>query len=281
MDKKLFQSEASVLQQIRGIGPSVATRLAEAGIDRLEALATATPEQVEAALAGLPVISPGRIREWIAAAGALAPPPSPKAVKVENGQYYATFKLELLLGRDDAVRRTRIGHVQSDRRETWAGWNIGRVDEFVMATVGKTPLDEAWPDEEADEPEMAEEALEPVRLHDLTIVTADEGGSPVLVRHNEPFDVRFGVAMGGVRDRRPARLTTTIYARPLGQSERRQLFRNVATRPVREELEMAIGATAGAELTPGAYRLEVEVDVEAGERRWPTASLCEGMMLVY
>jgi hypothetical protein len=44
---------------------------------------------------------------------------------------------------------------------------------------------------------------------------------------------------------------------------------------------MAIGTRAGAELTPGAYRLEVEVNVEAGERRWPTASLSEGMMLVY
>ena len=41
--------------------------------------------------------------------------------------------------------------------------------------------------------------------------------------------------------------------------------------------------TPAVDLDPGPYRLELELDVETADRRrrWPTASLREGMLIVF
>jgi hypothetical protein len=46
-------------------------------------------------------------------------------------------------------------------------------------------------------------------------------------------------------------------------------------------MDVQMDIIPGAELSPGAYRLEVEFGLEEGARRWTAASLGEGMLLVY
>jgi hypothetical protein len=47
-------------------------------------------------------------------------------------QHYATFTVELLLGEESEVRRTRVKHIQEGEQETWAGWEDGRLVSFFV-----------------------------------------------------------------------------------------------------------------------------------------------------
>jgi hypothetical protein len=71
------------LTRISGVGPVVAGRLAEAGIRTYEDVASSTPEELAAALAGLPACSADRIGagDWIGQARRLGGthPPAPDA----------------------------------------------------------------------------------------------------------------------------------------------------------------------------------------------------------
>jgi hypothetical protein len=44
---------------------------------------------------------------------------------------YATFVVELLLGQDGGVRRTRVVHVQTGAEQKWAGWDEERLLAFL------------------------------------------------------------------------------------------------------------------------------------------------------
>jgi hypothetical protein len=63
-------------------------------------------------------------------------------------QHYATFTVELLLGEESEVRRTRVKHIQEGEQETWAGWEDGRLVSFFVehaalrgpATAGASAL---------------------------------------------------------------------------------------------------------------------------------------------
>lgn len=278
MENRVDEKDASDLRQIRGIGPGVAHRLAEAGINDVSALAAATPESIAAALQGLPVVSQERIREWIAAAATLAPPP--KKMSPENGQHYATFRLELLLDRNHQVRRTRVSHVQSEKKEIWAGWDVARLSDFVRENAGiSSPA--VMEDAEIPPPQSQPlSAADDLQLRGLTVAAAGSREPSHFVRRGRPYDVHFGVVAGEGEGMGPAagEATTALYARPLDGEGRYQLGEASATGPA---MEVAISIIPGAELSPGAYRLEVEIDQEGQSRRRLTAPLSEGMLLVY
>lgn len=268
MNNEPIQEETFDLQQIRGIGPGLARRLGVAGLGDVARLAAATPEEVAEALRGLPVISPERIGEWIAAAARLAPPPPRIAAPGDNGQHYATFGLELLLDRDNEVRRTRISHVQSGRRASWAGWEAARVSGFVaeVAGIGRPVAAAAVMAEPAPEdPPPA------TRLHDLAILPVGAAGAGRILRRDRPFDVRFGVTLSDpAAPDATAPLLATLYVRPLDGGERRPLGQSAAPAASGPEWGMAI-AVPDAGLGPGAYRLEVDVAPAGGARRPPVA----------
>lgn len=270
------------LQQIRGIGPGVSRRLAEAGIDDLTALAAADPDAVAAALRGLPVVSGERIQEWIEAANRLAPPHTDPPS--DNGQHYATFRLELLLDPRNEVRRTRVSHVQSGAEENWAGWAAERLLRFVAENAGLQSSPPIVGNGVETQTTAGGESAGP-RLHDLDIVDPRTSESRHIVHRGQPYDFRFGVAMADQSGGRSemARLTTTLYARSLAGEQRYPLARHAMTRALGPELDLSLGVTPAATLSPGAYRLEVELDVETEDRRqrWPTASLRQGMVIVF
>jgi hypothetical protein len=61
------------------------------------------------------------------------PPQTRGAEDTSNGsQHYATFTVELLLGEESEVRRTRVKHIQEGEQETWAGWEDGRLVSFFV-----------------------------------------------------------------------------------------------------------------------------------------------------
>lgn len=280
MDRNMTNESGADLQQIRGIGPGVARRLNEAGIADAAALASAAPETVAAALQGMPIVSSERIHEWIEAARLIAPPQT--SVAEENGQHYATFRLELLLDLRNEVRRTRVKHVQSGNEESWAGWAAERLLRFVGENAGLQPSPTA--DEVASKGQEVAEArpFEPY-LHDLTVVDTQSREPRHIVRRGQPYDVRFGLALTGEGDTpaEPARMRAALYARSIGGKQRVTLGQGTAMRPMTPDLDVAFGITPAAELSPGPYRLELELDVETEDaRRWPTASLHEGLLYI-
>lgn len=285
MQERKTTPDAADLTQIHGIGPGVARRLSDAGIQALTALAAADPEAVAAALRGMPVVSSERIQEWIEAANRLAPPRSDAAdAPSDNGQHYATFRLELLLDPRNEVRRTRVSHVQSGAEENWAGWAAERLLRFVAENAGLQSSPPIVGDGVEARTTAEGESAGP-RLHDLDIVDPRTSESRHIVHRGQPYDVRFGVAMADQSGGRPetARLTTTLYARSLAGEQRYPLARHATTRPLGPELDLSLGVVPAATLSPGAYRLEVELDVETEDRRqrWPTASLRQGMVIVF
>jgi hypothetical protein len=287
MAETRIQDESLNLQQIRGIGPGVARRLTETGIGDVAALAVATPESVEAALRGMPVISQERIREWIAAAARLAPPP--RKTSPDNGQHYATFRLELLLDKNQEVRRTRVNHVQSGQKASWAGWTVERLNDFVRENAAIAPVANADAGEvaeiEADSPPQPAAVTETDNLY-LRNLTVAAAGSPEprhIVYRGQPYHVRFGVTVNELADvgQVSTRTTTALYARPLGGEGRYRLGQSVKTQSTGPEMAVAMSMVPGAELQPGAYRLEVEIDQDGRSRRRLVVPLNEGMLLVY
>ena len=288
MDKNAPIENTPDLQLIRGIGPGVTRRLRQAGIADVAALAAADPEQIAAALRDMPVVSNERIHEWIAAAGRLAPPPRPADTDTGNGQHYATFRLELLLDLRNEVRRTRMSHVQSGAEESWAGWAVERVGRFVAGNAGLRPsstyLATAAEIGAQVQTSAGVEAAEP-RLHDLHIVDPRTSASRHIVRRGQSYDVRFGVAMDEQAGwpEEPARISAAVYARALSGEQRHHLGRQAIMQPLGPELDLSVGVVPTPALSPGPYRLELELDVETADRRrrWPTASLREGMLIVF
>src|SRR5262245_25636462 len=123
---------------IRGIGPGVAQRFHNAGINTFAQLAALSPDDIVALLAGLGGLSAERIakQDWSGQArdlmSELASEP-PQDVAIPNDrQHYATFTVELLLGEENNVRRTRITHVQSAAEDTWPDWQVEQLVDFFV-----------------------------------------------------------------------------------------------------------------------------------------------------
>jgi extracellular elastinolytic metalloproteinase len=143
-------------QLINGIGPTMKNRLHNAGILTYAQLAALTPEEIIAKL-GLSAMSAKNVvkQDWVGQARQLAPAPEQELTEIEalaeeqvegrepieaqnvddssvGRQHYATFTVELLLGEESEVRRTRVKHIQEGEQETWAGWEDGRLVSFFV-----------------------------------------------------------------------------------------------------------------------------------------------------
>src|SRR6266851_4917746 len=127
------QPAADDMQKIAGIGPALATRLAEAGVSRYRDLASFTQERLGAVVH----VSPERIagQDWIGQARRLA---SNVPIDPEGHQTYATFHVELLIDADNTVRRTKARHYQTDAEDSWPGWD----EQHLIAVIrSKAALD--------------------------------------------------------------------------------------------------------------------------------------------
>ncbi len=132
MSQPNSNQQADDLKRIQGIGNGVESRLNKAGILTYEQLASQSPDTLAEILKEMIGATAARIEKqnWVGQAGKFA-----KETVQEKGdllneaatdrQHYETFTLELLLGEDQNVRRTRVVHVQDTKQESLGrlGWN--------------------------------------------------------------------------------------------------------------------------------------------------------------
>lgn len=160
MTSKRPSTTADDFKQISGIGPAIERRLHQAGVLTYAQLAATSPADLSEIVSDLAGMSAERIQqqEWIHQARSLAVESAQDglqpgdAVSSGNGQHYAAFTVELLLDKSNDVRRTRVVHVQSQEDEAWAGWQMGRLAQFIVDRAGLNV---------SPEPEATVESLPP------------------------------------------------------------------------------------------------------------------------
>jgi len=146
MKQKQSTTKQDDFRQIKGIGPVTAGRLHEAEIHTYGQLTAVSPQALAELLPG---ITAERIQQedWHGQAEALNPASS---AANGDGQHYATFTVELLLDKDNTVRRTRIVHVQQEEnKKSWSGWQPKEIKSFIAhhAQLVKKQSVAAKPDE--------------------------------------------------------------------------------------------------------------------------------------
>jgi hypothetical protein len=136
------ETSADDLKLIVGIGPAVEQRLRAGGIDSFARLAALTEAEIAGMLAGARV-TVARIRkeQWISQARELGGRSPVVPSETVARQHYETYTVRLLLNDDNDVRYTEVQHVQSNEKQTWAGWNEKGLARFISGhgAVRRTP----------------------------------------------------------------------------------------------------------------------------------------------
>lgn len=132
--------DADDFKRIAGIGPVIERHLREAGVRTFAQLAALSPDQLADLVAHLPLLSVERIvrQDWPGRARALSREaerqPAPDD-GVAPGERVARFNVELLLDAHSRVARTRAIHLPGGAEESWDGWSVDRLAQFVAALV--------------------------------------------------------------------------------------------------------------------------------------------------
>jgi hypothetical protein len=135
------QVSADDLQLVRGIGPALANRLNNAGIQTYTQLASMSPAKLAIQVNGLSVKQITQ-QDWIGQARKLAGKKvSPKPHKKETvtrtiHQHYQNFTIDFLQDENNLVRRTHVVHIQSQDADTWSGWEIEQLMDFLGRHIG-------------------------------------------------------------------------------------------------------------------------------------------------
>lgn len=195
-------TQADDFKRINGIKQGNENRLHQAGILTYAQLAAMQPEAILAALGKAIGYTRKRIEDedWAGQAKTLADEKQ-TAEQSMFRQHYATFTLELLLGEENEVRRTRIFHVQKDTEEIWAGWDEARLAQFIARSAQVRLEPEANPSAEAeagavlapeDEPAPQPPISGAPQMRQVAIV-AGEGRPRRLVAEGEPFTIHLAL----------------------------------------------------------------------------------------
>jgi len=127
------------LKLIRGIGPAIEEQLHKAGICTFAQLAVMSPDSIAQLLTGVGGASARRIakQEWIRQASEKTREADRSEQSQVNAtqlgrQHYATFTVELLIDKDNSVRRTRMVHVQNGQEQVRADWDEARLLDLMI-----------------------------------------------------------------------------------------------------------------------------------------------------
>ncbi|HEX9543467.1 MAG TPA: helix-hairpin-helix domain-containing protein [Streptosporangiaceae bacterium] len=254
------QPAADDMQKIAGIGPALATRLAEAGVSRYRDLASFTQERLGAVVH----VSPERIagQDWIGQARRLASdvPIDPEGHQTdpEGHQTYATFHVELLIDADNTVRRTKARHYQTDAEDSWPGWD----EQHLIAVIrSKAALD--TPAARPTEPQAPEASP----IHVDGPGPAEKGTHGTFRLAGQPTTVRMAlqVAPFDRADAGPVDFIAEVAARSVSDNARYPVATASGVATIDEAICLNLG---GQPLPPGLYRLEAEVTIY-GHRHEP------------
>ena len=254
------QPAADDMQKIAGIGPALATRLAEAGVTRYGDLASFTQERLGAVVH----VSPERIagQDWIGQARRLAGdvPIDPEGHQTdpEGHQTYATFHVELLIDADNTVRRTKARHYQTDAEDSWPGWD----EQHLIAVIrSKAALDTPAP--RPTEPQAPEASP----IHVDGPGPAEKGTRGTFRLAGQPTTVRMAlqVAPFDRADAGAVDFIAEVAARSVSGNARYTVATASGVATIDEAICLNLG---GQPLPPGLYRLEAEVTIY-GHRHEP------------
>ena len=271
-------------EPVDGIGPAVEKRLHSAGILTFAQLASLKPEKLAKLLNGMVGYSPKRIKDedWSGQARILAEKAGQTLVDeaqgpTNNSLHYASYTVELLLDRENQVRRTRAMHVQSSQEATWAGWDAGRLHDFLVdsgqlqttssresLTVDEAPVSKPAPSPTADlEPSRPALALKgATKIIDTRLVNQSGQSLGAIIPGNQPFEVQLMLDLSQVEVPKGRRLgyDATIYLKKMGINGRDVTGVKAGTLTATKKSAM-IDITSQP-LTPGDYRLEALVALQ-------------------
>jgi len=289
---------------VEGIGPAVEKRLHAAGIQTYAQLARVKPEKLANILEGMIGYSPKRIveQDWSDQARVLAEQaeqaiPEESHKPVNNSLHYASYTLELLLDRDNQVRRTRAMHVQTRQESSWAGWDAGRLHGFLVDS-GNLQIalpQETAPGMEAQIFEVAPsssailDASKPaVALQGLTKIVEtrllSQLGQPLgaMIPCNTPFEVQLMLDLSQVEVPAGERLSynATIFMKAMGKKVMDVIGEKEDTIPA---VRSAVIDISSQPLAPGDYRLEALVALRPHSQpkslKNQLMAMTEGMLL--
>lgn len=221
---------------VEGIGPAVEKSLHAAGILTYTQLASMKPEKLARLLDGMIGYSPKRIKEqdWSGQARTMANKVGQTFAGENyegpnNSLHYASYTVELLLDRNNQVRRTRIMHVQTQQETTWAGWNTDRLRGFLVDS-GQLQIPSELGEAAKTMPAPARKLNHEASRHSIPLRGStkiaetqlfNQAGQPlgVLIPSYTPFKVHLVLDLSQVDVPKGERLSydATIYLRKMGK----------------------------------------------------------------
>lgn len=275
-------------QRIPGIGPGIEQRLHAAGIQTFHHLAALSPEEISALLNNLVGMKAERIahQDWPGKARQLAQElvaadPESDLQEPASRQHYTSFMVELLQDDTYNVRRTRVIHVQNNEKDSWAGWDAGRLDRWITAQAA-IPAPPASTGGEAKpvEPSVLRRVA-PFHLSQVEIFAQSSDRPSRFFSAGQPLEIRLSFSAQPAEPLpgppAPLLFQAAVYARlPGGQ---RSLIVQSSGQCVPNGLTTLSIPVEGLE--EGAYRLETAVLVypeDAGQpEREGSSAFAEGM----
>ena len=268
-----LSGNADNFKTIRGIGPAIESRLHQAGILTYDQLASKTPEELAPLLTGLTGFSPQRIsnQDWIGQAHTLTSEEYIQAAAdestSENRQHYATYTLELLLDEENSVRRTRIVFVQEQDEKVWAGWDTGRLVDFITSSAqfqvplkAETPVAIGTPEKESQSgtPAFPEAPAQTgnARLQEMVVFTTEDECSQSSVPFGHAFQTVLTIDLADLEIEQSPPLTyrAIVYAHLMGGGSRFPTGESSGTiQPSESQVQITIHCKP---LPKGLYRLE-------------------------
>jgi len=286
-DEMKLYSIPSDFKVITGIGPAVEKRLHQAGIVRYDQLARMTPAELAEILSGMVGMNPASIAEkgWIEDAASLSQKlsdlkPEKSTLLNNNRQHYAVFTMELLLDKENNVRRTRVLHVQTQKEATWAGWDSSRLLDFVidgaelqLEKASKVSVIQPIPQPVAAEipPALQEmEKAQPTSLQGYFRVAIMNFSSPQgedlkwLIPASQPFTVGLGLDLSELQLTGGDQLNyeASIFIHQRTNSSRRELVKDHGVLEFAKSTSIDINMQ---EVPIGEYQLEALVVLNAGD----------------
>jgi len=250
-------------QRIVGIGPGIEQRLHTAGVKTFDQLASLSTEEILALLNGIVGITRERViqQDWPGQARQLArevqeseaPHEKEQAEEPGERQHYQSFMIELLLDEDRNVKRTRVVHVQGGEKDSWVGWEPGRMASWLVEKAGLPVLEQTAPVEP-----VRQQLAGALALSETTVLPPGSSRQTRFFTTQEPFEIRSVIDLSGldVPPDAALRCRSKTAARRVGYDERVMLTQ------MEKEVEstglLALSVTAQG-LKPGAYLLETDV----------------------
>jgi hypothetical protein len=281
MNEQDTQLENEDFKKILGIGPAIEKRLHEAEIHTYAQLSAKEPDELAVILEDMAGLSAERIadQDWTGQARQLAAENlsdeenaskesiSNEEEEIEDRQHYAVFTVELLLDQENAVRRTRVMHIQTREENAWAGWDQDRLVRFFVEKEGlKIPQPTrvfARAGSFASQTEPVDEALVGnLNLSDLQPVSQGESGN--MVWHNKPFELQLTLDLREVDKsaHRHIGYTVQVFAKRLGESTEREIGTASGKITPAGTVILKVGEL---QLPRGVYRLEALATLSSGK----------------